>query len=145
MRTLLQKIIAWLCRPIEAARERREQREARARDHQLALVREIVKGIEALTDGQVAQAREQGAALTAIATANAAQSEAFSKWFSSFQITSPPTSSVVSEEDEWAREQQKLAEHYGLPSEAAFDLPEEFRLAHELKTNFAAALAADKM
>lgn len=145
MRTLLQNILAWMRRPFVAVRERREQREALAREHQLALVREIVKGLEAITDGQVAQAREQASALTEIAKANAAQSEAFSKWFSSFQISSPPTSTVVTEEEEWAREQQKLAEHYGIPAEAAFDLPEEFRLAHELKTSFAAALAADKM
>lgn len=142
---MLKRFFDWLCRPFVAYIEARAEEARIGREHQLALVREIVKGIEALADGQVSQAREQSAALIAIAQANAAQAASFSKWFESFQITSAPTSSSVSEEEEWATEQRKLAESYGLPPELGPDLPEEFRLAHQLQAGFKDFLANDKL
>lgn len=128
-RALWSRLWALACAPYRAWQVERDL----ARQHQLALVREVVKGIEALTDAQAIQAKEQAASLTAIATANAAQAEAFSHWLRAFTTSAAPTASVVTEEDEWEDEQKRLASRYGLNPELLANLPEEFRLAHQLQ------------
>lgn len=139
LKTFWARLWALLCAPYDAWQAER----ALAREHQLALVREIVKGVEALTDGQVEQAREQARALIEVARANSAQAEAFGNWLKSFTVAAAPTSSVVSEDDEWAAEQAKLASQYGLTPDMADHLPEEFKLAHQLQQGFKDYLSTD--
>lgn len=119
---------------------------AAEREHELALVREALRGLEVFVEGQAAVAETQSAALMKLAEATASQASAFAEWFKSFQISSPPTTSSVTEEDEFRAEQDRLREEFGISPSAVFDptdLPEEFRLAHELQKDFLADVRRD--
>lgn len=94
--------------------------------HQLAVITASTKALEVLIEGQVRQTEESTKALLAIAAASSSQADAFGSWIKSFQVTEAPTSSVVRDEDEIKLELARYAEHFGE------DIPEEFRLAHQL-------------
>lgn len=113
-----------------------------AREHQLTVIREAIRGLEVLVEGQVDIAREQSSALIEIAKANAAQAAAFNQWLSAFtQNTAAPTASVISDEEAWALEQAEMARRFGLnPDEV---LPPEFQLAKELQSDFRNAIRED--
>lgn len=113
-------------------RERRDAREARERQHQLAMLESIGKTLESLADANSSLVKQTTDALIAIAHANQAQAGAFSEWLKSFQTTSAPTSTTVSEEDEYAAEQAKLLESMGISLDGS-DVPEEFKLALSLR------------
>lgn len=111
-------------------RERKAHERALEREHQLAMLQSVTGMIEALVDGQAKQASETAAALVEIAKSNQAQAEGFTTWLKSFQVTEPPTTSVVREEDEFNEEQKRFLETIGV---APGDVPEEFRLAFDLQ------------
>lgn len=122
---------------IKHYRERQTQRafdaqveRAAERAHQIAMLDAVIRMVESLGDAQSKQTAETSAALIEIAKANQAQAAGFTSWIQSFQTLTPPTSSVVTDEDEYDAEQQRIADKLGLD---AADLPEEFRLALELR------------
>lgn len=119
-------------------RERRAARERLDREHQLALVTQLVHGLEVIAESSTRQAEENTKALSDIAKGVIAQAESFNSWIKSFQITSAPDTSVVRDEDELASEHQRFAESLGLPA-----LPSEFALAHELQQGFLKAVRDD--
>lgn len=132
------------------AAERRLQREQELaalreeREHQLNMIRAAVSAVEALAEGQARAAETQSAALIKLAEASHAQANSFSEWLKSFQISSAPESSVVSEADEWRAEQDALRKQLGLdPTDDPEDVPEEFRLALELQRDFIASVRGD--
>lgn len=112
-------------RVIRRYRERQLETRRLEREHQLALVGQIVRSIEVITEGSAKQAEENTKAISALASASASQAAAFSTWLGSFTTSASPTSSVVRDADEIAAEDARLAA----------DLPEEFRLAFSLHGN----------
>lgn len=106
--------------------KRYREREATAlqseRDHQLALITQLARSLEVITEGSAKQAEENTKAIMALSASSAEQAKAFSSWIDSFKIAAAPTSSVVRDDDEIAEEQARLEE----------SLPEEFRLAFAL-------------
>lgn len=130
--------------PFRAWHERREAERRLEREHQLAMVGKLVEMIESLGDAQVAQAKEQSLALVELAKSVQAQSASFEKWLDSFKLVDAPTSSVVTDEDEWTAEQKKLAEQLGIPADAVEYIPPEFKLALELRQQeFLGAVSKD--
>lgn len=121
----------------EAARSAAHAEREAERSHQLAMLESLVKMVESLGDSHVAQAREQGIALTELAKSSQATAGAFTEWLKSFQMVGDPTTTVVREEDEFNEEQLRLAEAYGVSREVAADLPEEFHLAMKLRQGIA--------
>lgn len=113
------------------------------RDHQLAVISQITSSLEHLLDAQAKQNAENAGAVLALAAASAKNADAFAIWLKSFTVADAPTTSVVTEEDEYAIEQQKLAERYGIDPADLSDLPDEFRLAFELRKNFDADVRRD--
>lgn len=106
------------------------------REHQLAILAQVTRALELFTDSQTKQLEESTKGLMAIALANSAQAEAFSTWIKSFQISSPPTSSVVRDEDELADEDARHTNQLD-------SLPEEFRLALDLQKTFLSDVKGD--
>ena len=128
MRTL--KAIFEALNFVQRRRERiRAEREAE-RQHQLAMFDKVIVMFETLADGQSRTAEQQSAALIEIAKANAAQAETFATWLKSFHTVETPTSSVITDEDEFYAEQQRMFEDAGIPTA---DLPPEFQLALRLQ------------
>jgi G:T/U-mismatch repair DNA glycosylase len=123
-------------------RERRDAREARERQHQLAMLESIGRTLESVVDSQTALVKQTSDALIEIAKSNAAQAAAFSDWLKSFQTTSAPTATTVTEEDEYMAEQAKLLEAMGISPQGA-DVPEEFKLALALREGFSAEVRRD--
>lgn len=132
MKTLLLKFLSFFNFPARW----REEREAE-RAHQLRLAQTLVSGLESLMEAQTSANAETTKAVLALAEASAKNSEAFASWIKSFQTQDPPTTSVVREEDEYAAELRRFAEENNLPPEELIgNLPEEFRMAYELRQGF---------
>jgi hypothetical protein len=103
------------------ARQREEERE-----HQHRMLDTL---FTKLTEGQ----RMQNEPLMALAQAQTAQASVMQQWLESFRIADPTPQppQVVRPEEEWMREQMRLAEVLG--SDAVMpELPPEFQLAFEL-------------
>lgn len=105
-----------------AKRDHEDAQRQLERDHQVNLLTQISKALEVITDGSAKQAEENTKAILALASASAEQAKAFSGWLSSFQMSAPPTSSVVRDEDELEEEEARLMD----------SMPEEFKLAFSL-------------
>lgn len=103
----------------------------RERDHQVALLNGFLSTLETIQSAQAEKSSKDTDALIAVAQGMTAQAQSFSKWLELFQQTSAPTSTVITEEDEYRLEQQKKAE-LGYPVDID-DLPAEFQLAYALK------------
>lgn len=115
-----------LFRVISRRRARLAQDRFDERQHQLAMVRELVQGFVDL-----AKANQDG--LLEVAKAQTKQAEAFQQWLKGFQSTPgelPPSSSIT-DKDEWLLEQQKLAAAGDV--DALTNLPPEFQLALALE------------
>lgn len=110
---------------IRRYRERKQAELAAERSHQLALIEQLAKSLEVITEGSAKQAEENTKAIVALAASSAAQAESFSTWIKSFHTVSSPESSVVRDEDELRDEEERQLA----------DLPEEFRLAFSLHGN----------
>lgn len=115
---------------IKHSRERQAAVAAAERVHQLALVDRLAGMIESLSEGQSKQITDVTSALVEIAKSNQAQAEGFTTWLKSFQVTSPPTSTTVRDDDELVEESQRFYGELGLDPA---DVPEEFRLALQLQ------------
>lgn len=126
---------------IKHARERRDERLRSSQQHQLALFAQATHALEVLVEGHARQAEEQTKGLMAMAQATTAQAEGFSTWIKSFQIAGAPTTSTVTEEDEWRTEQHQLLD--AIDRQDIESLPAEFRLAAELQRDFHASVRSD--
>lgn len=124
--------------PLRAYRDRLQTERAAERAHQLAVIAQVTKVIEASLDSAAQQNARNADAMLEMARAGGKQADAFSDWLRSFTQTDhgAPTSSVVTEEDEYIAEQQQHLKH-GFPADVSV-LPEEFKLAFALHRDVAA-------
>jgi hypothetical protein len=115
-----------LFRFVSRYRARVAQAQFDERQHQLAIVRELVSGFVDL-----ARANQEG--LLEIAKAQVAQAESFQLWLKGFQSAgvTPEPSSSVTDEMEWLEEQKRLAANGDI--EAIATLPPEFQFALALE------------
>lgn len=112
-----------------AAELLRSEREAE-RSHQAILLKTFLSSLEAIQEASAKESTANAGALIEVAKSITAQAQSFGQWITLFNTTSPPTSSTITEEDEYRAEQ--LANHQkGLPADIAA-LPEEFQLAWTL-------------
>lgn len=115
------------------ARMREWRLKEEERKHQLALLQSFLTSLETIQATSAKEATSNSAALVEVAKAMTQQASGFAEWMKLFQVSSPPTSTYVRDEDEYQREQQDALEA-GMPSDIAA-LPEEFRLAWALRND----------
>ena len=109
----------------QAEHERSQSRErALEREHQRLLIGAIAEQLVAIV-----KANQEG--LLEIAKTSAKQAEVFGVWLKSFQTSpDPEPSRTLRDEDEWALEQNRLAEND--PEAFMANLPPEFQVAFAL-------------
>ncbi len=95
------------------------------REHQQALLKTFLKSLETIQETSTKESAANAQALVAVAQGLIAQATAFGEWMKLFQVSGAPTTSVITELDEYRAEQIKAFEA-GLPAEIAA-LPEEYR------------------
>lgn len=118
----------------QALARMREWREKEAeRSHQQALLKTFLTSLETIQETSAKESSANAQALMKVAESVAAQAQSFAEWMKCFQTTTAPTSSVVTEDDEYRSEQLALVKQ-GLPADVDA-LPEEFRLAWVLKND----------
>lgn len=102
-----------------------EERE-RERAHQRAL-------LETIFSKQVESQRLSHESILALADSQRAQANVMQTWIDGFRVadTTPAPPSTVRPEEEWLKEQLRLAD-FGLEDIAGLELPPEFQLAFEL-------------
>lgn len=119
--------------PIKQWLARRDSALRAERDHQLALVRELVRGLEVLAEGQAKSIEESSKALIELARSSAAQAEGFTTWIRSFATTTPdaalPPNPIADEENEHSAEVEELKRALGMGDSP---VAAEFGLALEL-------------
>ena len=128
--------LARACNLLARWREASAFERALERQHQLAMVTAFASSLESLFESQAKQTSEQAQAVLALAAASSKNADAFGSWLHSFTASAAPTSSVVTEEDEYTREQLQMAEKFGISPASLEDLPEEFALAFALRKDF---------
>lgn len=101
------------------------------RDHQALLLKTFLTSLETIQETSARESSDNSKALIEVAKAVSEQAKGFGEWMKCFQATTPPTTSIVREEDEY-REEQERALAAGLPADIAA-LPEEFRQAWVLQ------------
>ncbi len=118
----------------QALTRMRDWREKQAeREHQQTLLKTFLTSLETIQETSAREASDNSKALIEVAKAMTQQAAGFAEWMKCFQTTSSPTTSVVTEEDEYKAEQMKAMEA-GMPADIAA-LPEEFRLAWALRND----------
>lgn len=123
--------------PFRAYRARRDAALAAERQHQMNVISAVTRVLETSLDSATTQNKQNADAMLAMAKAQATQAEAFGTWLKSFTtLAEAPTSSVVTEEDEYIEEQKQLLAH-GYPADVSV-MPEEFKLALALHRDVAA-------
>lgn len=131
---------------IEAAREvaDREAAEREAeRAHQRAMLDGLKDTLVALVTAQTNQNRDNVEAMMETSRALGAQAESFQSWLKMFQPVEAPTTSVIRDEDEYNQEQARVAARLGVEPEDLDDMPEEFKLALQLRKGLVAEAMAD--
>lgn len=122
-------LTAYRERKAAEAEARRVEREAE-RTHQALLLKTFLASLESIQEASAKESTSNAGALIEIAKGITAQAESFGQWIKLFNTTSAPTTSTVTEEDEYQAEQLANVKA-GLPADIAA-LPEEFRLAWAL-------------
>lgn len=135
--------IARACNLVARWREQAALERALERQHQLAVITQITATLETLLDAQAKQNADTSTAVLALAASAGKNADAFGAWLQSFTASAAPTSSVVSEEDEYTAEQLRMAEKFGISPASLEDLPEEFALAFALRKDFEADVMRD--
>lgn len=112
-------------------RERLAEERRLERAHQLELLNTFLHSLESIQEASARESAKNAEGLIAVATSMAKQAEGFAEWMKCFQVSTPPTTSIVRDEDEYIEEQKSLLGK-GLPADIAA-LPEEFQLAYALQ------------